>query len=298
MKQRLKKLAVLSIAGLAMIQPLSASAWTTRIDCEGGGGLLTKVLENLTNTLTSVFTKTVYSNEKVATGSQSCKMGVSQGSDGWGEWGGIYQFPTKLTTGSQLWIRVSVYVPSGFNYTGSPMLKFMRVHTASPAATNLGYLDMYINPPTGTVWDSSLSKDVAAPYQFYYEGKPVPHTFGVRPTNSIATGKWETYEIHYKLDSRSKNAGGTGQVKIWKNNQLLADLPDQVTLADAQTYAESFFLFTYWNGNAPSSQSLFVDDIIITNETPANRDAKGNPYIGAPVMTGAVPAAPSGMTVQ
>lgn len=274
------------IAAILLIAAVgTANAWVSHIDCEGGT-VGTKTKEAQFGAFTSSFMRTVYSDEQVAGGRQSCKMGISKGSEGWGEWGGLYQFPTKLYQGSNLWIRVNLYVPTTFNYTGQPWLKFMRVHTASPSNSNQGYLDLYINQPTGTVWDASLRKDVAAPFTFYYEGRPIPHTLGARPGNDIVKGKWESYEIHYALDDVPKNKGGTGSIRIWKNNVLLADLPDQVTLADSATYAQGFYLFTYWNGNGPATQSLYVDDVIITTDTPARRDAAGNAFIG-----GAVPQA-------
>jgi len=296
MRKSLTHYAILLLTALWLLQPMRANAWTTHIDCEGGT-LGLNVLQNLLNTFTVVFTKTIYTNEQVGTGSQSCKMGITQGSDGWSEWGAIYKFPSNLNVGSQLWARVSLYVPAGFNYTASPWLKFMRIHTASPSNTNQGYRDLYINPPTGTVWDGALNKDVSAPYSFYYEGKPLVRTLGTRPANDIAFGQWETYEIYYKLDTVSKAAGGTGEIRIWKNNQLLADLTDQTTLVDAQTFAESLFLFTYWNANAPATQSLYVDDVIVTSDTPSNRDAAGNPFIGAPVVSTKAPPMPPGNVI-
>jgi len=40
-------------------------------------------------------------------------MGITQGSDGWGQFSvGTFDFPTKVTTGSQIWVRVSLYVPA------------------------------------------------------------------------------------------------------------------------------------------------------------------------------------------
>lgn len=209
-------------------------------------------------------------------------MGITAGSTGWGIWGGTYNFPTQLGVGSQLWIRLSVFVPVGFNYTAKPWLKFMRVHTTSPANSNMGYLDLYINQPTGQVWDYATKTEVTDPFTFYYEGKPMPHAFGVRALNGFIPGKWESYEIHYKFDTVSKASGGTGEIQIWQNNQLLADLTDQVTLANASTYANAFFLFTYWNGGSPATQSLYVNNITITDDTPTNHDANGNPCICAP----------------
>lgn len=288
------------IAMLALVVFLghvgTATAWTTDINCDAGASG-TRVLQGVPNSFTSSFTNTIYSSTVAATGTESCQMGIAAGTDGWGTWGGTYQLPTNLGVGSQLWIRVSLYVPEDFNYTANPWLKFIRVHTTSPTVQNQGYLDLYINPPTGTVWDSSLKESVSAPFTFYYEGDPIVHTLGSRPSDDIALGRWETYEVYYSLDNVSKKAGGKGEVRIWKNNRLLADLTDQVTLVDPTTYAESFFLFTYWNGNAPATESLYVDNIQITSDTPSNRDANGNPCICAPVMT-AAPEPPMDISVH
>lgn len=261
----------------------STTGWYTHIDCEGGTPGA-KAAQGGANEFTEAFSSTVYSNTQVGTGSESCQMGITQGSDGWGQWGGIYTFPTHLTAGDSLWARVSVYVPSTFNYTASPWLKFMRIHTASPTSVNQGYIDLYIVPPAGTIWDAALKKEVATPYAFYYEGNAIVRGVGAQPANDIVTNQWETYEIYYHLDTVSKDAGGAGEVRIWKNNQLLADLTDQATLADSATYAEALYLFTYWNGNAPATQSLYIDDVTITNQTPANTDANGYPFIGTPIM--------------
>ena len=105
--------------------------------------------------------------------------------------------------------------------------------------------------------------------------------------------------MHIKLDSTAKDAGGSGEVRIWKNNELLATITDVPTLSSASSYAQSFFLFTYWNGNAPATQHLYVDDIIMTSDTPANRDSHGNPFIGGTVPKSApAPMPPSNVTVQ
>lgn len=295
MKALYRRIPILFLLLLPFHAP-TAAAWTTQIDCEGGtpGARLP---QGGANQFTQAFSNTIYSDTVFTTGSESCQLGIAAGSDGWGSWGGTYSFPSHLGIGSQLWIRLSLFVPKGFNYIANPMLKFMRVHTTSPSASDQGYLDFYINPPTGSMWDYATKTEVTDPFTFYYEGKPIPHDLGLRPVNSIALGKWETYEIYYKLDTISKMNGGIGEVRIWKNNQLLADLKDQVTLKDASTYADAFYLFTYWNGGAPATQSLYVDDITMTDDTPANRDAAGNPCICAPAPT-AQPAPPPSVAVR
>jgi len=295
MKAALKSVPIFALLLLAMHGP-TALAWTTQINCDNGAPG-TRVPQGGPDEFTQAFTNTVYSKSVVTTGPVSCKMGIDAGTDGWGSWGGTYTFPTQLTPGSQLWIRVSLYVPVGFDYAATPWLKFIRVHTRSASTTDNGFLDLYINPPTGTVWDDATKTSVTDPFTFYYEGKPIPHALGTRGLNSIVPGEWETYEVYYKFDTVSKANGGTGEVRIWKNNQLLADLPDQVTLKDPATYADAFYLFTYWNGMAPATQSLYVDGITITDDTPANRDAKGNPCICTQTMQ-AQPTPPGTVAVQ
>jgi hypothetical protein len=285
MKMTVNLLAAIALPGLSLVLPQTAGAWTTNISCQGGTAGQ-QVAQGGTNQWTNSFTSTLYSTTQVPTGStQSCQLGITSGADGWDQWGGIYMFPTQLTTGSNLWIRLALYVPTGFNYTANPWLKFMRVHTASPSNNDEGYNDLYINPPGGSVWDDTLNKQITAPFTYYYEAQGDDRAVGTS-ANNIAYGTWETYEIHYTIDTKSKNNGGTGEVRIWKNNVLIADLTDQYQLANSSTYADSFYLFTYWNGNAPATEQLYVNDVIITTDTPSNKDAAGNAFIGAPVLAG------------
>lgn len=294
MKAVCKRLPLLVPFLFAFHAPIAA-AWTTHISCQGPIG--THMLQGGAGEFTSAFTNTIYSNSVIDAGQDTCQMGITAGSTGWGTWGGTYNFPTHLGVGAQLWIRLSLFVPVGFNYTASPWLKFIRVHTTSPAVSNEGYMDFVINPPSGTVWDYATKSASTAPFSYMYEGKLIPHTVGSRSQNAIVPGKWETFEIYYMMDTVSKADGGTGEVRIWQNNQLLADLTDQVTLANANTYANAFFLFTYWNGGSPATQSLYVNNITITNDTPTNHDANGNPCICAP-MPGTQPNPPGGVAVR
>src|SRR5690606_4350026 len=156
------------------------------IDCEGGT-VGSKVSEG-SNGFSSAFSKTVYSRDQVGTGAQSCRMGISQGVEGWGEWGGTVTFPSKLTRGQQVWIRLSMYVPSNFNVnTNTGMLKFMRVHTASASRSNEGYHDLLISNGRSQWIDN---RDTTASFIYSYEGAPKLHAVGTRGRHDVATGKW------------------------------------------------------------------------------------------------------------
>jgi len=264
----------------------STTGWYTHIGCEGGT-LGAQVAQGGADEFSQTFSSTVYSNTEVGTGSESCQMGITEDSltNGWGQWGAIYQFPSTLQNGSELWARVSLFVPAGFDVTTNDgMLKFMRVHTASPGVTNEGYHDLLISNPGFESWSPGIG-DWAAPYIYNYEGAANLIGVGTVPANNFATGQWETYEMYIKLSPISKDSGGQGEIRIWKNNQLLLDRTSAPTLVQATSFADFFYLFTYWNGNAPATQSLHVDDVIVTSQIPSNTDANGYPFIGAPVMT-------------
>jgi hypothetical protein len=277
----LLKSTLLPLVALWLLSPLSASAWTWDNNCEGGtvGSLLSAA--QLTG-FTDPFSLTVYSNAQAATGSESCKMGVTAGSDGWGIWGGTITFPATIPNGGQVWARVSLFVPSGFNVTTNDgVLKFMRIHTATSGNANVGYHDLLITNPGSTQY-SAAGKGFSSAYVYNYEGDPNLNGVGTAGTNSIAQGKWETYEMYVKFDTTPKASGGTGEVRIWKNNSLLLDLTSQPTLVNTSDHSDGFFLFTYWNGNAPATQSVYTDDIIVTSDTPSNKDSAGNPCLCGP----------------
>jgi hypothetical protein len=299
-----------SLAAAWLLQPLSASAWTWDNTCEGGtvGALVAQT--SLTG-FTSTFSSTVYSKDQAATGTQSCKLGITAGSDGWGQWGGTITYPSKISSGGQVWARVSLFVPSGFNLTTNDgILKFMRIHTANSGGSNVGYHDLLISLP-GFLEYNALGKVLSSPaYVYSFEGFPNMQAVGTQATTPVGYGKWETFEMWVKFDTVAKASGGTGEVRIWKNNQLLLDTSQQ-TLVSSTDVSDYFYLFTYWNGNAPATQSLYVDDIIVSTDTPGNKDSAGNPCLcgpqpGGPLSTTSPPASsgtttpdpPSNVTVQ
>jgi hypothetical protein len=301
---------IFSLVAAWALHPLSAAAWTTDINCEGGANGA-KVAEGGANQFSSTFSLTDYSSTVAATGSESCKMGISAGSDGWGVFGATYAFPSNIGSGSSVWARVSLYVPIGFNVTTNDgMLKFMRIHTANSGGSNVGYHDLLISNPGLVNWSATLG-NWSSSFVYNFEGHPNLIGVGKVPTNNIVQGKWETYEMNIKFDAVAKSAGGTGEVRIWKNNVLLLDSTSQPTLASSSDHSDGFYLFTYWNGNAPATQQLYVDDVVITTDTPSNRDTAGNPCLCGPtpgggsstVSTGGgsttvVPDPPSSVTVQ
>mgnify|MGYP000013501196 CR=1 FL=1 len=229
----------------------------------------------------------------IAQDDHCAKMSINKGDDGWGTWGGRINFSelgvSNPTVGSELWISVKVFMPTSFNYTARPRLKFLRLHTTRPPGKiNEGYDDLYITPKGSRLWDGTKNNN--APFIFIKEQQNINYFVGKNGVDEPKLGTWENYEVYLKLDYRSVSKGGTSRVRIWKNGKLLAELNDIQTLNSAESYANSFLIFTYWNGTSPKDQHLYIDDLILTTDTPSKRDAYGNPMIGNLVFQPKPPA--------
>lgn len=280
------------IAILACIYAGSVSAWTIKQDfdtaaigtmCWGDASGGSRV-----------------SSEVVYSGNQACKLTVQAGDTAFGRWGGIIPHPQKVMRGGEIWLRARTFWPNGFNYdsTGEGNhLKFFRIHTMSDSVSNFGCNDIYINP-----------KGSNPPFQFIYESEQVWSYIGsltgtitslltgTSTSQAINLGRWETYEFYVKLDTVPAASGGMARTIFWKDGILLKDIKDRITLKTSDGYSDRTHIFTYWNGGAPATQSMYIDDLVLTTDMPAGRDAAGNPYIGA--VAAFTPKAPTSVTVQ
>lgn len=246
---------------------LSASAWTIHSNFDSGE-LGTKADKNEDGFM-GAGGGGIYSNETAIQG-HSAKLHIKEGKTGYGMWGGEYMFPEKLHRGDTVWYQAHVYFPRGFDhysYGEGNRLKFLRIATKSHDNNNHGYLDLYIDKKTSSY-----------PFKWIYEGAARWVNVG-EPSDMIVKDKWESYQMQITLDNVPKNSGGLAEVRIWKNGILLKHITDRITLKGSSDYSHRALLFTYWNGGAPQSQSMYVDNITITTEKPTNMDKEGNPRL-------------------
>lgn len=272
---------------ISLSLPHITHAWTVNIDCEEGTPNTDVTQSSADNNFSDAAGDTQYSDQVNVGGNQSCKMAVNEGDSGFGYWGGRKVLPEKLEKGDEVWARVHVYFPIGFDYNSSSAgnkLKFLRFHTRSSSepsssgcdAGNEGYHDVLILP-------LGLSNDSPGSSNNYVYGKECDWRwfyFGTWENNKIKHGRWETYELYIKFDNIAQSDGGEGIVRVWKDEELLLEVPNIETLETASSYSDTFLLFTYWNGGSPKTQHLYIDDLIVTNELPPNTDSSGNPRIG------------------
>ena len=208
---------------------------------------------------------TVFDNKHVKSGSQSAKATITQGSDGWTEWGGVWNFPTFLYQGDEIWYRMWVYLQPGWNWGGGS--KGTRIHTRSSSGANEGYIDTYGYNDRFRVGSELNTK-------MFFENNGSKESLP-----SLPTGSWECVELYVKFNATP----GQGIYRIWRNGVLAFEDTQTYTLRQSTSHSNLFFLFGYFNSNwggSPQTQSLWIDDVVITNQRPSNMDSHGNSFIG------------------
>jgi len=216
------------------------------------------------------FSLSVRDDTHVFEGATACRLGVPEGRQGFGAFGGILNRRLgQLVKGDEIWIRIALYVPSDWQFNEGRS-KFLRLRTfAADGGESRGYLDWYL-----------ASRDDSRPHHWIYEGTHRWSRWGT-PETQVQRDTWETYEVYYYLDELPVDEGGMGRVRVWKNGALVGEATGQRTLVEATDVARGLNIFT-WFGNegAPRDQVLWIDSLQVAVEEPPARDAAGNPFLG------------------
>ncbi|SFM53570.1 hypothetical protein [Marinobacter zhejiangensis] len=226
---------------------------------------------------------TLYSDEVTLDGSLSAKMSIAEGAEGFGSWGGILNFPGNLTAGDKVWVQFYIYIPSNFYiYTpGNGSLKFVRIRTNTSSGENGGYNDFQI------IDDNS---GVDAVYRYIKEGVWDIGWLYIANANQRNTllprDKWLKLELEFSFGTVPVTEGGNSFVRLWLDDKMVWNGENAQTLSNNSDVANALYLFTYWNGRAPKSQSLYVDNIVMTSDTPPNVDSNGYRFIGGGLTGG------------
>jgi len=225
-------------------------------------GTLTKGEGAFTNPFKSIYSDTAPS----INGTQVAVASIERGDQGFGRWGGAFDFP-DLSEGQEIWFRVFIYYPIGFDFTISRGvgLKTLRIHTASSTGSNEGYFDMLSNGIKGITVGSEITSD-------FFENNARWKAIG----SPIITGRYHAYEQYVKFSSEP----GKGIYRVWQDGKLVFEDTQTKTMRSTTSVSDFIYIWSYWNGNAPKSQEAYLDYVVITNETPVTKDKNGNPYIG------------------
>ncbi len=231
---------------------------------------------------------TVYTDEESYSGGKALKLTVNEGSRGYGTLGGTISFENcehvggkRLYKGDELWIRTRLFFPEGFEFNVNGRNKFLRVrafHYEDGNKVSEGYNDLYI--------DGHPRDEGYRPFQFIFEGEANWYTMG-NIGDFFKRGEWKTVEYYLRLDNEKESEGGQAKVRVWIDGTLIGETGERRTLVTEDSFVESLYFFTYWdNEGAHKTQSFYADDIVLTSETPSERDANGYPYIGMGTSSG------------
>lgn len=258
--------------------PAVAHGWRVEVDFEDGTEGANAEGPDAFNAARS---GTFYDRAQAHGGSQSAISTIEAATTGPG-WGGSWRFPGAVREGGEVWYRVWVYYPDGFDFSCgcSEGIKFMRLWTQPGGTTDgstEGSWDYYLST-SGAV----MATGVNGPE--FYGNHPWPHEDIRGLGGPIETGSWHAYEHYVKLSSVS----GEAIIRAWRDGVLIFEDTESATLTTDNSEVYGSSIWGYWNNTAPRTQSAWVDDVVITNEAPGAVDAFGNAYIGI----GEAPPAP------
>ena len=217
-----------------------------------------------------------FSDVRAVSGNQSGEVNIKAGQEGFGQWGGSFDFP-DLKDGDEIWFRVFYYFPTTFDFSAGGMgLKTMRIHTSDASSGNEGYMDLLIRDKL-VVWSEVASSDFGA----NNPGGDIEQVNASgfnrnRVGKVVPTGTWHVIEQYVKFASKPN----PGIYRVWQDGKLVFEDLETYTLKSSSSKSDFIYLFTNWNDGAPKTQNAYVDYIVITSEPPGTTDSFGNPFIG------------------
>ena len=243
-------------------------AWTVTADFEDGTiGELATGSDGLSNNAAQA----TYTNEHVFSGSQALKAQVNSGGTAFG---GMIQYPSGLGEGDEVWYSARWYFPSSWEFTTTSGQKLMRIGTTAGGGN---WWDIYIDKDTHQIephTDLGASKIAFNDYK-YGESSLITGPRG-QHGKVIKIDSWNTYEIYVKFSSDPSKS----IIRFWQEGNLVFEAAGVVaTLGSSNSISDRVLIGNYYNGNAPKTQSAYIDNIVVTSDPPPNTDAHGNPMI-------------------
>jgi len=205
-----------------------------------------------------------------------------------------------VLVGSELWWRVFVYFPAGFDFSNpnGSQWKFMRLTTQQANGTTAeSYTSVLVTKPNNYECNTVAAGNPSASTWGYIYPEPgywiSQFSYPLSLSNAcqnrnvaggtakfFSTGAWHSVELYQKQADTA-----VGAIRMWYDGILIYE---QTNIQTASTGSmiknsaagQSSHLLGAWNGGASQTQTLYFDDMVMTNETPAQRDTFGNPMIG------------------
>lgn len=187
---------------------------------------------------------------------RSMRSTVPFGETGWSKWGFVYENsrnskpgPLNIQTGGEVWYRVAIRYDDDWEWgtnggaNPSPNVKGFRLYRGSdgndkgsiefaPFLAQSGQLSSLVTSGTPDAWN----------------------TWG--PGTQVQNGRWYMQEVYCKYDTQGVDSGGSGELKVWQDGVYIGSQKFWNGLLTASNhYGGRFMYHTYWNADAPKTQS-------------------------------------------
>ncbi len=264
----------------SLIISTQAHAWVLEFDAEGG---TVGQRANGSAGFSYAGTDCTFDNSEKLSGNKSFRCRLPKGSHGeTSRWTLEQPLPARVQVGDEIWFRTWVKVPANYQWSPDrPGNKFMRLWTYKGDGTG----KLYINAYSKT--NGVLLENWATGVDNFYAvlgipvGSPVVNSSPRLGYKSDGTYLgWEAVEVYVKV-----GLAGQGIFRCWRNGILWFEDKKNATAQDSGGYIGIINMFGHYSNasnqaGSPQDQSIWVDDVVVTNERPSNTDSKGNPYIG------------------
>jgi hypothetical protein len=265
------------------VAPVPGDGWTITADFESGNPGDNAQLPTTADAFHGTADDSKIVSSPVYSGSQAGSCSIVAGDQGFGRWGGAWNFPEQLGQGDEVRWRVRVFYPAGWTFAaGGEGMKFMRIHVRSSGGANEGYHSTLIKGgSTGGLINVNTEVDTT-----FWDNNPIwPENDPNSPRGlgtPAARDQWITYEMQIKFHSEANQ----GIYRVWQDGILIFEDLLTPTLRSASSTSDFVYFYTYWNGlvnpddGSTATQTCYVDDVVITSSVPAAIDAAGNAFIG------------------
>lgn len=219
--------------------------------------------------------KVVYATERAVDGlGQSCRTWSLAGQNFFG--GRYLTLDQEIGAGDDVWMRHALFFPDGFCFgfgttpgDGWGATKWMRIEfdNGGPQGAPGDRLTLQL----GNMGAQACSGQT----EVYGATREYAGAANLRPDNPtpITTGAWHMvqWQVHLAADE-------TGFVRFWVDDVFQGQV-DAVTMSDAGNAIDFITYGDYWNGSPHEDIEWYLDEVIMTTQTPTTTDAEGRPYI-------------------
>lgn len=218
--------------------------------------------------------RTLVDTSRSLSGSKSNKITFQQGNN---FFGGKQDLPTTAGEGETVWFRAFFYFPETFSFSADNITgdywgfgKFMVLSQVGGGGSR-----MYMQLPSPSM--KNYGDDGFSPAGILV-GADAPMSTCWNPGNGLSwtvpRNRWVALQMAWKLSTTN------GWVRLWADDTFIGECS---TIMPQGYRVGNWGIGNYWNGGPwiqnSSTADFWMDDVVVTKQTPNTVDSQGRPYI-------------------